>query len=1141
MSVLQRVGPDSVRSHRRRAAVRVTLASAALLATVGFPAGAALAGAPSGTSTASAAATVPGTPTIDGATGGDGQATVDFSPPASDGDSTITGYTVDATDLTTTSDGGQSVSGASSPLTVTGLTDGNTYVFDVTAVNGVGTGPASAESAVVVPSGPSPTGFTWPEFHNTPGLTGTSSDPTISTTDAAGLGVRWMAPIGSALDSPVVATNQTLGQVLAYAGDADGSFEAVNASTGALVWSDFFGSGITSSPLVDNGSVWMAPQNGNRAYKLNAATGAIQCTVATIGSVVSTPVGATPPGGVPTVYISATSTGDANGAVGAYNESNCAQEWAWSGFVTPGSNSNWSPLSYGVDAAGTGLLVFGSDNPDSEVYALDASTGTMVWHYATYCPPTEDWDVGVGPNISPPGANGFADGVAYVEGKDGILYALDLTTGALVWSYNFGGNGPGNPVVTQADALSSPALSGTTLVFGDAFAVYAVNAVTGQKLWVIGKTGVVDSSPAIVGPAGAQVVAFGSENGTFQVASLATGKVLYKYQTGNFIASSPADVNGTLMVASYDGFLYDFGVGGANSPAPTTTILGPTAGQVLANPVGDVTISGTATVPDGVGAVTVQVQEWGSDGLWFHSASGSFAPGLGTASATLATPGAVTTAWSLSLPVPPQGEQYQAVASAVGRNGVADLTGFASAANAASVTFEVESAPSAPVVTGLPARVAPGGAMTIGSTGFAPDEMVKFTAPSSAGSPENLATVKANAAGATAPRRVVVPGNSSFGTDVITATGTTSGRIGTGAVYVANDDDQFGYGPLHQGDEPDDTVIARYRGVKEKLAPGWTAPVQAAADTTPAVSQGVLYFGDLSGAFHAVEETTGQTVFTLDEGSPIESSPAVDSGSVIFGDDAGDVQSVGAATGALHWSTAVGGDVGTPTVAGGYVYVGNSDGELTALNESTGSIAWTDSIGGSVIAAPAVDTTAAEVVVTSTDAVVEAVSISDGSVLWTHTINGPATGAMVDGGTVYVGSGTRSVFALGESDGSVQWTKAVSGAVVAPPILAFGNVVVGDSTGTLTYFDPTSGVVTSTQTQFGHPITGLAVAGSDILMTSSSGDAGIIQTSTYLLMDWSFTSPDGYASAGVLLNGDVFLLGRDGMLRSFTTPGRAVA
>jgi outer membrane protein assembly factor BamB len=113
-------------------------------------------------------------------------------------------------------------------------------------------------------------------------------------------------------------------------------------------------------------------------------------------------------------------------------------------------------LGYAVDADGTGLLLFGSANPDSEVYALNAVTGALVWRYATYSPSSEDWDVGAGVSTSAPGVNGFADGMAYVDGKDGILFGLDLTTGALVWQFNFGGNSPTNPVATGTDALSTP-------------------------------------------------------------------------------------------------------------------------------------------------------------------------------------------------------------------------------------------------------------------------------------------------------------------------------------------------------------------------------------------------------------------------------------------------------------------------------------------------------------------------------------------------------------------------------------------------------------------------------------------------------------------------------------------------------------
>ncbi|WP_281168524.1 S-layer homology domain-containing protein [Anaerovorax odorimutans] len=93
----------------------------------------------------SVTANVPGIPTGASAAAGNGQAVISFTAPSDNGGSEITAYVV------TTSPGSISVTGTSSPITVTGLTNGTTYTFTVKAVNGAGTGLNSSDSNAVTP------------------------------------------------------------------------------------------------------------------------------------------------------------------------------------------------------------------------------------------------------------------------------------------------------------------------------------------------------------------------------------------------------------------------------------------------------------------------------------------------------------------------------------------------------------------------------------------------------------------------------------------------------------------------------------------------------------------------------------------------------------------------------------------------------------------------------------------------------------------------------------------------------------------------------------------------------------------------------------------------------------------------------
>ncbi|MEY2569559.1 MAG: hypothetical protein QOE35_4088 [Actinomycetota bacterium] len=87
----------------------------------------------------------PAAPPTPIAVAGSRAATVAFAAPPSDGGTPIASYTV------TASPGGQTVSGTGSPMTLTGLVNGDAYSFTVHATNAVGDGPESPASNVVTP------------------------------------------------------------------------------------------------------------------------------------------------------------------------------------------------------------------------------------------------------------------------------------------------------------------------------------------------------------------------------------------------------------------------------------------------------------------------------------------------------------------------------------------------------------------------------------------------------------------------------------------------------------------------------------------------------------------------------------------------------------------------------------------------------------------------------------------------------------------------------------------------------------------------------------------------------------------------------------------------------------------------------
>ncbi len=105
--------------------------------------------------------------------------------------------------------------------------------------------------------------------------------------------------------------------------------------------------------------------------------------------------------------------------------------------------------------------------------------------------------------------------------------------------------------------------------------LYALDALTGTKLWSFTTGDSVNSAPAV----GNGVVYLGSLDGNAYALNARTGALLWSYPIGEFVWSSPAVVNGVLYIGSDNDNAYAFGLhngdegkreGGSSRPDPRT-------------------------------------------------------------------------------------------------------------------------------------------------------------------------------------------------------------------------------------------------------------------------------------------------------------------------------------------------------------------------------------------------------------------------------------------------------------------------------------------------------------------------------------------------------------------------------------------
>lgn len=208
--------------------------------------------------------------------------------------------------------------------------------------------------------------------------------------------------------------------------------------------------------------------------------------------------------------------------------------------------------------------------------------------------------------------------------------------------------------------------------------------------------------------------------------------------------------------------------------------------------------------------------------------------------------------------------------------------------------------------------------------------------------------------------------------------------------------------------------------------------------SSPAIADGVVYFGSGDGNVYALDDATGALKWKFKTGDVVHASPAVADGMVFIGSWDSWFYALDAKTGAVRWKFKTGEDAAlhnqqgiqsSAAVSDGMVYFGCRDSHLYALDEKTGEKRWAfDTKGSWVLASPAVShgkvffSTSDSGMMYAADAKTGAVDYAVGFNGW-PVYSSPA----ISGDMLYVGSTEGKLAAVHAASGRIVWSFETDG------------------------------------------------------------------------------------------------------------------
>lgn len=291
---------------------------------------------------------------------------------------------------------------------------------------------------------------------------------------------------------------------------------SAGAAYGGLLWRAHTDGPVRSSPVVAGGVVYVGSSDA-RLYAFGAASGEVRWAAEAGAPIDASPAVA---GGL---VLTATRGGEflafdrASGAVRWRVQAGDELPVAWGGMS--GDLYTASPAVAGETA------IFGGG--DGVVYAIELASGEIRWRFAT------EGRVRSSPAV--------ADGVVYAGSADGSLYALTLADGRRLWRFDTQGRrlDSARHGYDRRTITSSPAVAGGAVFFGSRDgSLYAVDATTGALRWRVLHD---DTSWSIASPAviGGLVLDASSDAAFFHAVDTATGQVVWRVDAGAPLWPSP--------------------------------------------------------------------------------------------------------------------------------------------------------------------------------------------------------------------------------------------------------------------------------------------------------------------------------------------------------------------------------------------------------------------------------------------------------------------------------------------------------------------------------------------------------------------------------------------------------------------------